>query len=174
MTGHAESVPPVLAIDGPSGTGKGTIAGRVAEQLGWHILDSGALYRAIGFLAVENHIEPNDIRALRVLAESSVVEFSSTPTGVNILVDQRDITEEVRSESGAKNASIYAKIPALREALLKRQRALRAHPGLVADGRDMGTVVFPDAFLKVFLDASASVRAERRHNQLREKGFDVK
>tara|TARA_Y100001960_G_C14739221_1_gene862012 strand:- start:72 stop:782 length:711 start_codon:yes stop_codon:yes gene_type:complete len=174
VTGHAESVPPVLAIDGPSGTGKGTIAGRVAEQLGWHILDSGALYRAIGFLAVENHIEPNDIRALRVLAESSVVEFSSTPTGVNILVDQRDITEEVRSESGAKNASIYAKIPALREALLKRQRALRAHPGLVADGRDMGTVVFPDAFLKVFLDASASVRAERRHNQLREKGFDVK
>ena len=174
MTGHAESEPPVLAIDGPSGTGKGTIAGRVAEQLGWHILDSGALYRAIGFLAVENHIEPNDIRALRVLAESSVVEFSSTPTGVNILVDQRDITEEVRSESGAKNASIYAKIPALREALLKRQRALRAHPGLVADGRDMGTVVFPDAFLKVFLDASASVRAERRHNQLREKGFDVK
>jgi cytidylate kinase len=165
---------PVLAIDGPSGTGKGTIAARVAEHLGWYTLDSGALYRAIAFLAVENRIDPGDTDGLEVLARSSVIEFAVTSDGVNILIDDRDITDEVRSESGGKNASIYAKIPAVRKALLHRQQAMRTAPGLVADGRDMGTVVFPDAFLKVFLDASATVRAQRRHKQLSGKGFDVK
>ena len=174
MKNFSKATVPVLAIDGPSGTGKGTIAGQVANHLGWHTLDSGALYRAVGFLAVENNIGPDDTSGLEALVESSVVEFVVTARGVNILVDNRDITDQVRSESGAKNASIYAKIPAVREALLTRQRAMRTAPGLVADGRDMGTVVFPDAFLKVFLDASASVRAQRRHKQLREKGFDVK
>ena len=165
---------PVLAIDGPSGTGKGTIAARVAEYLGWHTLDSGALYRAIAFLAVENRIDPGDTDGLEELAKSSVVEFVVRSDGVNILLDDRDITDEVRSESGGKNASIYAKIPAVRKALLHRQQAMRTAPGLVADGRDMGTVVFPDAFLKVFLEASAAVRAQRRHKQLSGKGFDVK
>jgi cytidylate kinase len=170
----ADLTVPVLAIDGPSGTGKGTIAGQVAKHLGWHTLDSGALYRAIAFLAVENRIGPGDTDGLEALAKSSVVEFAVTLDGVNILVDNRNITDEVRSEAGGKNASIYAKIPVVREALLYRQQAMRAAPGLVADGRDMGTVVFPDAFLKVFLEASATVRAQRRHKQLRGKGFDVK
>lgn len=174
MRAPGEVTAPVLAIDGPSGTGKGTIAARVAEHLGWHTLDSGALYRAIAFLAVENGIDPGDTDGLEVLAKSSVVEFAVTSDGVNILLDDRDITDEVRSESGGKNASIYAKIPAVRKALLHRQQAMRTTPGLVADGRDMGTVVFPDAFLKVFLEASATVRAQRRHKQLSGKGFDVK
>ncbi len=174
MRAPCDVAAPVLAIDGPSGTGKGTIAARVAQRLGWHTLDSGALYRAIAFLAVENRIDPGDTEGLEVLAKSSVVEFVATPDGVNILLDDRDITDEVRSESGGKNASIYAKIPAVRKALLHRQQAMRTAPGLVADGRDMGTVVFPDAFLKVFLEASATVRAQRRYKQLSGKGFDVK
>ena len=165
---------PVLAIDGPSGTGKGTIAGRVADHLGWHTLDSGALYRAIAYVAVENGITPDDTLELEKLTRTIAVEFVHTADGLDILVDGLDITDHIRSEAGGRRASIYAKSPVVREGLLSRQRQLRTPPGLVADGRDMGTVVFPDAFLKVFLDASASVRAQRRYNQLKAKGFDVK
>ena len=171
---NVEHSAPVLAIDGPSGTGKGTIAGRVADHLGWHTLDSGALYRAIAYVAGENGITPDDTLELEKLTRTTAVEFVHTADGLNISVDGRDITDHVRSEAGGKRASIYAKIPVVREGLLSRQRRMRTAPGLVADGRDMGTVVFPDAFLKVFLDASASVRAQRRYKQLKAKGFDVK
>ena len=168
-----DTTAPVLAIDGPSGTGKGTIAGRVARHLGWQTLDSGALYRAFAFLAVENSIQPSDAEGLETLSRSSGVRFVAELDGVKIFVGDRDITDAVRSESGGKNASVYAKVAVVRKALLQRQRSMRRLPGLVADGRDMGTVVFPDAFLKVFLDASATVRAQRRYKQLKGKGFDV-
>jgi len=168
-----DTTAPVLAIDGPSGTGKGTIAGRVARHLGWQTLDSGALYRAFAFLAVENSIQPSDAEGLEALSRSSGVRFVAELDGVKIFVGDRDITDAVRSEPGGKNASVYAKVPVVRKALLQRQRSMRRLPGLVADGRDMGTVVFPDAFLKVFLDASAIVRAQRRYKQLKGKGFDV-
>ncbi len=170
---NADQNVPVLAIDGPSGTGKGTIAGRVASHFGWHTLDSGALYRAFAHVAVENDVSPDDITGLERLIRTIDIGFSQTVAGLNIVVDGRDITDHVRSERGGKRASIYAKIPSVRQGLLARQRQMRAAPGLVADGRDMGTVVFPDAFLKIFLDASASIRAQRRYNQLKEKGFSV-
>ncbi|HCX87626.1 MAG TPA: (d)CMP kinase [Gammaproteobacteria bacterium] len=173
MTPVTDTTAPVLAIDGPSGTGKGTIAGRVARHLGWQTLDSGALYRAFAFLAVENSIDPGDAEGLEALSQSSVIQFVAELDGVKILVGDRDITDEVRSESGGRNASVYAKVAVVRKALLRRQRSMRRPPGLVADGRDMGTVVFPDAFLKVFLDASPAVRAQRRYKQLKGKGFDV-
>ena len=168
---NAEQTVPVLAIDGPSGTGKGTIAGRVATHLEWHTLDSGALYRAFAHVAVENNVSPDDALGLEQLMRTMNIAFSQTGGGLAIAVDGRDITDHVRSETGGKRASIYAKIPLVRQGLLERQRRMRVAPGLVADGRDMGTVVFPDAFLKIFLDASAPIRAQRRYNQLKEKGF---
>ena len=168
---NAEQTVPVLAIDGPSGTGKGTIAGRVATHLEWHTLDSGALYRAFAHVAVENNVSPDDALGLEQLMRTINIAFSQTGGGLAIAADGRDITDHVRSEAGGKRASIYAKIPLVRQGLLERQRRMRVAPGLVADGRDMGTVVFPDAFLKIFLDASAPIRAQRRYNQLREKGF---
>ena len=169
--GNAEQTVPVLAIDGPSGTGKGTIAGRVATHLEWHTLDSGALYRAFAHVAVENNVSPDDALGLEQLMRTINIAFSQTGGGLAIAADGRDITDHVRSEAGGKRASIYAKIPLVRQGLLERQRRMRVAPGLVADGRDMGTVVFPDAFLKIFLDASAPIRAQRRYNQLKEKGF---
>ena len=169
--GNAEQTVPVLAIDGPSGTGKGTIAGRVATHLEWHTLDSGALYRAFAHVAVENNVSPDDALGLEQLMRTINIAFSQTDGGLAIAADERDITDHVRSEAGGKRASIYAKIPLVRQGLLERQRRMRVAPGLVADGRDMGTVVFPDAFLKIFLDASAPIRAQRRYNQLKEKGF---
>ena len=168
---NAEQTVPVLAIDGPSGTGKGTIAGRVATHLEWHTLDSGALYRAFAHVAVENNVSPDDALGLEQLMRTINIAFSQTDGGLAIAADERDITDHVRSETGGKRASIYAKIPLVRQGLLERQRRMRVAPGLVADGRDMGTVVFPDAFLKIFLDASAPIRAQRRYNQLKEKGF---
>ena len=168
---NADQPIPVLTIDGPSGTGKGTIAGRVASHLEWHTLDSGALYRAFAHVASENNVSPDDTRGLEQLIRTIDLAFSQTNTGLEIAADGRDITDHVRSETGGKRASIYAKIPLVRQGLLDRQRRMRVAPGLVADGRDMGTVVFPDAFLKIFLDASASIRAQRRYNQLKEKGF---
>ena len=162
---------PVLAIDGPSGTGKGTIASRVAGHLDWHMLDSGALYRAFAHVAVENDISPVDASGLEELIRTIDIAFIQTDSGLKISADGKDVTDCVRSEAGGKRASIFAKIPLVRKGLLERQRRMRIAPGLVADGRDMGTVVFPDAFLKIFLDASASIRAQRRYNQLKEKGF---
>lgn len=164
---------PVVAIDGPSGTGKGTVAARVAGRLGWHVLDSGALYRAFAYAARIKGINPDDFQELADIDGNSEITFQSTAGEVRIILAGEDVTDAVRSEEGGRAASVYAAIPAVRSILLARQRAARKLPGLVADGRDMGTVVFSDADAKVFLDASPKVRAERRYKQLKEKGFDV-
>lgn len=164
---------PVVAIDGPSGTGKGTVAARVAGRLGWHVLDSGALYRAFAYAARIKGINPDDFQELADIDGNSQITFQSTAGEVRIILAGEDVTDAVRSEEGGRAASVYAAIPAVRSILLARQRAARKLPGLVADGRDMGTVVFSDADAKVFLDASPKVRAERRYKQLKEKGFDV-
>jgi CMP/dCMP kinase len=158
---------PVIAIDGPSASGKGTIASRVAKQLGFHYLESGALYRIVALLSLRE--DTLDEKRLVQLAEDMDVAFEEG----DILLGDESITDKVRSEPVGNRASEVAKVPALRQALLKRQRAFRRAPGLVADGRDMGTVVFPDAELKVFLTASPEVRAERRYKQLIEKGIDA-
>ncbi|MGE4634041.1 MAG: (d)CMP kinase [Arenicellales bacterium] len=164
---------PVVAIDGPSGTGKGTVAARVAGRLGWHVLDSGALYRAFAYAARIKGINPDDFQELADIDGNSQITFQSTAGEVRIILAGEDVTDAVRSEEGGRAASVYAAIPAVRSILLARQRAARKLPGLVADGRDMGTVVFSDADAKIFLDASPKVRAERRYKQLKEKGFDV-
>jgi cytidylate kinase len=158
---------PVIAIDGPSASGKGTIASRVAKRLGFHYLESGALYRVVALMALREGLA--DELALSVLAENMDVLFDD---GEVWLADEA-VTEKVRSEPVGNRASEVAKLPAVRQALLKRQRAFRRPPGLVADGRDMATVVFPDAELKVFLTADPDIRAQRRYNQLIEKGIDA-
>jgi CMP/dCMP kinase len=164
---------PVLAIDGPSGSGKGTIARHVAEALGWHLLDSGALYRIAAVAAADRGIRPDDAASLAAMAESLSIRFGQDDTGgERIELDGTDITARVRQEATGEAASRIASIPELRQALLSVQRRFRRAPGLVADGRDMGTVVFPDARCKVFLTASPEARAERRYKQLKEKGFD--
>ena len=173
MTIEPKSTVPVIAIDGPSGTGKGTVAAHLAERLGWHILDSGALYRAFAYLAKQRGLSADDIGGLTALERTDLIRFSSAPGGVQIWVAGRNVTDAVRGEEGGRTASVYAAVPAVRSALLVRQRAARRLPGLIADGRDMGTVVFPDAPIKVFLDATPGVRAKRRYKQLMEKGFDV-
>jgi len=159
------SVAPVIAIDGPSASGKGTIAKRVADELSFHYLESGALYRLIALVSLRDGISAE--KALAEVAERMAVSFA----GDKILLSNQDVTLGARSEEVSKRASEVAKIPEVRKRLLKRQRAFRRPPGLVADGRDMGTVVFPDATLKVFLTASPEVRAERRYKQLIDKGI---
>ena len=164
----------VLTIDGPSGSGKGTIARQVANQLGWHLLDSGALYRLVALDASKQGIKYDDANALADLAASLDVTFLVGENGnEQIMLSGEDVSAAVRSEEVGIGASSVAVIPAVREALLGRQRAFRQPPGLVADGRDMGTQVFADAALKVFLTASAEERAKRRHKQLKDKGIDV-
>src|SRR5205085_5585630 len=158
---------PVIAIDGPSASGKGTIASRVAKRLRFHYLESGALYRVIALMSLREGTM-NDAQ-LAQLADEMDVLFED---GEVVLGDET-VTEKIRSEPVGVRASEVAKVPALREALLRRQRAFRRPPGLVADGRDMGTVVFPDAELKVFLTAGPEIRAERRYKQLIEKGIDA-
>jgi cytidylate kinase len=160
---------PVIAIDGPSASGKGTIAERVAEALGFHYLDSGALYRLVALAALRSGLEFKDEKAVAALAKGLDVRFGS---GEIILSDQI-VTDDIRSEICGMGASKVAALPGVRQALLARQHAFREAPGLVAEGRDMGTVVFPDAILKVFLTASAEARAERRYKQLKEKGIDA-
>ena len=164
---------PVVAIDGPSGTGKGTVAAQVAGRLGWHVLDSGALYRAFAYAARIKGVNPDDFQEVVDIDVDSQITFQSTAGEVRIILAGEDVTDAVRGEEGGRAASVYAAIPAVRSILLARQRAARKIPGLVADGRDMGTVVFLDADAKIFLDASLKVRAERRYKQLKEKGFDV-
>ena len=164
---------PVVTIDGPSGTGKGTVAARVAGRLGWHVLDSGALYRAFAYAARIKGVNPDDLQGIVDCDADSAIIFESIAGEVRIILAGEDVTDAVRSEEGGRAASVYAAIPAVRSILLARQRAARKPPGLVADGRDMGTVVFSDADAKIFLDASPKVRAERRYKQLKEKGFDV-
>ena len=156
---------PVIAIDGPSASGKGTIASRVAEILGFHYLESGALYRLVALQSLRTRTI--DEQRLVELALKMAIAFRSG----KIFLQDQDVTEDVRSESSGNRASEVAKVPAVRNALLERQRAFRQHPGLVADGRDMATVVFPDAELKVFLTASPQIRAERRYKQLIDKGI---
>lgn len=168
----SESIP-VLTIDGPSGAGKGTVSRIVAERLGWHYLDSGALYRAVGVAASWADLDISDPAALVRCTFDTQVRFQDGPQGLRVIVDDVDATEELRLETTGALASAIAAIPEVRSALKERQRAFRQGPGLVADGRDMGTVIFPDASYKVFLTASAEERAERRYKQLKDKGVSV-
>ena len=158
---------PVIAIDGPSASGKGTIASRVADALDFHYLESGALYRLLALLSLRSG-EMNESR-LAVSARSMPVGFHNE----RIILADQDVTEKIRSEEVSMRASEVARLPLVRKALMERQRAFRQPPGLVADGRDMGTIVFPDATLKVFLTATPEVRAERRYKQLIEKGMSA-
>ena len=165
---------PVIAIDGPSGSGKGTIAHRLAARLGFHVLDSGSLYRLLGLAAQQHGVRMDNEAGLKVLAAHLDVQFSQTGSGDGVIVlEGEDVTSLIRTEEIGRAASQVAALPAVRQALLQRQQAFREAPGLVADGRDMGTVVFQDACLKIFLTASADARANRRYKQLLEKGFDA-
>ncbi|CBA16102.1 (d)CMP kinase [Xanthomonas albilineans] len=165
---------PVLTLDGPSGAGKGTVSRIVAARLGWHYLDSGALYRAVGVAASWAHLDISDAAALVRCTFDTRVDFEEVADrGLRVLVNGVDATDELRLETAGGVASAIAAIPEVRSALKQRQRAFRCPPGLVADGRDMGTVIFPDAPYKVFLTASAEERAQRRHKQLKEKGVSV-
>ncbi len=160
---------PVIAIDGPSASGKGTVAQMVAAQLDYHYLDSGALYRVLGLAAQQRGVALDDQVALARLARQLDIRFE----GADIWLDGVQVSEDLRGEQCASAASRVAALPAVRAALLDRQRAFRRLPGLVADGRDMASVVFPDAVLKIFLTASAEARAERRYKQLMEKGMNA-
>ncbi len=165
---------PVIAIDGPSGSGKGTVSQLLSARLGWHYLDSGALYRAVGVAARRAGIDLADAQALGRLAAELDIAFVPRPGAEPaVLLAGEDVSDTLRSEAAGEAASRVAAVAAVRQALLQKQRGLRRPPGLVADGRDMGTTVFPDAILKVFLTASPEVRAERRYKQLKEKGLDV-
>ena len=166
-------LPPVLTIDGPSGAGKGTVSRIVARRLGWHYLDSGALYRAVGVAASWADIDTSDASALVRCTFDTRIRFAEQGESLRVLVNDTDATDELRLETTGALASAIAAIPEVRAALKERQRAFRQLPGLVADGRDMGTVIFPDAPFKVFLTASAEERAHRRHKQLKEKGVSV-
>ena len=166
--------PPVIAIDGPSGSGKGTIARQVAAALGWHLLDSGALYRLLAFAAVRRGVALDDAGALAGLAEKLDVRFGTGVDGEELVwLDGEPVSSELRTEEAGRGASTVAALHPVRDALLALQRGFRKAPGLVADGRDMGTHVFPEAELKVYLTASAEERARRRHKQLKDKGIDV-
>lgn len=160
------SAVPVITIDGPTASGKGTIASRVAEQLGWHMLDSGALYRLAAWTVLDKNLDANDTAAVALAARRMEIRFESG----DIWLAEQNVTELIRQEHVGNLASRLAPAAAVREALLERQRAFRQEPGLVADGRDMGTVVFPDADLKVFLIADVNARAQRRCEQLRARG----
>jgi cytidylate kinase len=166
---------PVLTIDGPSGSGKGTVSRLVAERLGWRLLDSGALYRAVGYAAGAEGLDLSDAEAVTRCARSTKIRFVAAPDGgdTRVLVNGHDATDELRTETGAAAASAIASIPSVRQALVDLQLGFRKLTGLVADGRDMGTVIFPDAPFKVFLTASAAERAKRRYKQLKEKGLSV-
>ena len=162
---------PIVTIDGPSGSGKGTVSRAAAKALGWALLDSGALYRLVALAGRRSGIDLGDEPGLAGLARSLDIRFGSTPSGAEIvLLGGQEVTRAIRTESAGNDASKVAALPAVRRALLERQRRFAAPPGLVADGRDMGTVVFPDARVKIFLTASALERAERRYKQLKEKG----
>jgi len=167
MTMRAPVAPPVIAIDGPTASGKGTVAQRVARALGWHYLDSGALYRIAALQALRQGVALDDAAALAGLAGSLDPVFD----GARILLEGEEVSDAIREEAVGNAASRIAAVPALRAALVALQHRNRRPPGLVADGRDMGTVIFPDAGLKVFLTASVAARAARRHKQLIEKGF---
>lgn len=174
MTESPDNEIPVLTIDGPSGAGKGAVSAIVAGRLGWHLLDSGAVYRAVALAAIDRGVDPEDDPALVDLCDNLDLQFRSGEDGIAVLLDGRPVDDRLRSEAVSVMASRIASRPPVRRALLGLQRAFRRPPGLVADGRDMGTVVFSDAPVKVFLDASVAERARRRHKQLKEKGESVK
>lgn len=166
---------PVITIDGPSGAGKGTVARIVAEKLGWHLLDSGAIYRVLAVATQHHQVGVEDEEPLIPMAAHLDVQFEISADGEGkVMLEGEEVTDSIRAEEVGILASKVAAFPRVREALLRRQRAFKVAPGLVADGRDMGTVVFNDAPVKVFLTASAEERAERRYNQLKDKGNDVK
>lgn len=160
---------PVIAIDGPSASGKGTVAQRIAEKLGFHYLDSGALYRLVALAAIRSEVDLRDERTLSDIAAQLDAGFE----GAEIRLQNEDVTNAIRAEACSNAASQIAAYPEVRTALLERQRQFRRIPGLVADGRDMGSVVFPEAILKIFLTASTETRAQRRYKQLIEKGIDA-
>ena len=164
---------PVMTIDGPSGAGKGTLCQLLAEKLGWHLLDSGAIYRVLSLAALHHDVEIYSEAALVPLAANLDVQFQVEGELVKVILEGEDVSRTIRTEEVGNAASKIAAFPRVREALLRRQRAFRQAPGLIADGRDMGTVVFPEADVKIFLDASAEERAQRRYKQLQDKGFDV-
>jgi len=164
---------PVITVDGPSGAGKGTLCKALAESLGWHLLDSGAIYRVLALAALHHQVDIQSEETLVPLAAHLDVRFISRNGQIEVILEGEDVSHEIRTETVGNTASQAAAFPRVREALLRRQRAFRDLPGLIADGRDMGTVVFPDAPVKIFLDASAEERAHRRMLQLQEKGFSV-
>lgn len=159
----------IVTVDGPSGSGKGTISQRVARTLGWHFLDSGAIYRVLGLMASRSGVESENVDKLVEMAENMPLSFD----GEQVLLGQEEVTDAIRTETAGNQASKVAAIPRVREALLDWQRNYARPPGLVADGRDMGTVVFPHAQVKIFLTASPEERAKRRYKQLKEKGLGV-
>ena len=165
---------PVIAVDGPSGVGKGTLCQALANHLNWHLLDSGAIYRVLALSALQQNIALDDTKQLATLALSLPLTFDSNSDDVKVLLDGVDVSREIRTEETGGAASKVASINEVRVALLQRQRDFRQLPGLIADGRDMGTVVFSDAPVKIFLDASAQSRAERRMKQLQDKQIHAK
>lgn len=169
-----KKVVPIITLDGPSGTGKGTLCHKLAKHLGWNFLDSGAIYRVLAIAALQRKISFTDIDSLINIAVSLDLSFVANDNlDVSVYLDGRDVSQVVRTEETGQNASQIAALPAVREALLQRQRDFALPPGLVTDGRDMGTVVFPDAMLKIYLFASAEERARRRYLQLQAKGVSV-
>ena len=164
---------PVITIDGPSGAGKGTLCKAMAEALQWHLLDSGAIYRVLSLAALHHQVDIESEEALVPIAAHLDVRFVSTNGELEVILEGEDVSAEIRTQDVSNTASKVAAFPRVREALLRRQRAFREAPGLIADGRDMGTVVFVDAPVKIFLDASSEERAHRRMLQLQEKGFSV-
>ena len=164
---------PVITIDGPSGAGKGTASTLLAKKLGWHFLDSGAIYRVLAVASLHHQIPADDESGLLPLASGLDVNFETTDNGVRVILEGEDVSDTIRTEEVGATASKIASLPSIREALLRRQRGFKQAPGLVADGRDMGTVVFPEAEVKIFLTASAEERADRRFKQLKDKGHDV-
>lgn len=167
------AIVPVITVDGPSGAGKGTLCKALAETLGWHLLDSGAIYRVLALAALHHQVDISSEEALVPLAAHLDVRFVAQEGQLQVILEGEDVSNEIRKETVGNTASQAAAFPRVREALLRRQRAFREAPGLIADGRDMGTVVFPDAPVKIFLDASAEERTHRRMHQLQEKGFSV-
>ena len=167
------SAVPVICVDGPSGAGKGTLSQHLANAFSWHLLDSGALYRVVGYACRQANVRLDDETAVAQMARALDVDFQPGEKGVTVWLSAQDVTASIRSEEGGLDASRVAALPRVRAALLLRQQELARTPGLIADGRDMGTVVFPDAPLKIFLTASAQARAERRLHQLQGMGESV-